>query len=58
DDNMDDDANLVHQDDNTLSWNLVFEAMGGHEPTTYTRRQQNRKRKEPATARGGAKGGP
>ncbi|KAL4343095.1 hypothetical protein AHAS_Ahas11G0044100 [Arachis hypogaea] len=58
DDNMDDDADLVHQDDNTLSWNLVFEAMGGHEPTTYTRRQQNKKRKEPATARGGAKGGP
>ncbi|XLR07379.1 hypothetical protein S83_035317, partial [Arachis hypogaea] len=28
DDNVDDDANLVHQDDNTLSWNLVFEAMG------------------------------
>ncbi|XP_020979181.1 uncharacterized protein LOC110271880 [Arachis ipaensis] len=58
DDNMDDDADLIHQDDNTLSWNLVFEAMGGHEPMTYTRRQQNRKRKEPATARGGAKGGP
>ncbi|KAL4288400.1 hypothetical protein AHAS_Ahas19G0282400 [Arachis hypogaea] len=58
DDNMDEDADLVHQDDNTLSWNLVFEAMGGHEPTTHTRRQQHRKRKEPATARGGAKGGP
>ncbi|XLU20766.1 hypothetical protein S245_056832, partial [Arachis hypogaea] len=58
DDNMDDDADLVHQDDNTLSWNLVFEAIGGHEPTTYTKRQQNRKRKEPAIARGGAKGGP
>ncbi|XLU32325.1 hypothetical protein S245_068391 [Arachis hypogaea] len=58
DDNMDDDADLVHQDDNPLSWNLVFEAMGGHEPMTYTRRQQNRKRKEPATARGGAKDGP
>ncbi|XLS56042.1 hypothetical protein HN51_005797 [Arachis hypogaea] len=51
DDNVDDDADLVHQDDNTL-------IMEGHEPTTNTRRQQNRKRKEPATARGGAKGGP
>ncbi|XLT88990.1 hypothetical protein HN873_010743, partial [Arachis hypogaea] len=58
DDSVDDDADFVHQDDNTLSWNLVFEAMGGHDPTTNTRRQQNRKRKEPATARGGAKGGP
>ncbi|XP_025692958.1 uncharacterized protein [Arachis hypogaea] len=58
DDSVDDDANLVHQDDNTLSWNIVFKAMGGHEPTSNTRRQQNRKRKEPATARGGAKGGP
>ncbi|XP_015969620.1 uncharacterized protein LOC107493055 [Arachis duranensis] len=58
DDNMDDDADLVHQDDNTLSWNLVFEAMRGHEPTTYTRRQQNKNRKEPAIVRGGAKGGP
>ncbi|XLT39640.1 hypothetical protein HN873_070932, partial [Arachis hypogaea] len=57
--NVDDDADLVHQDDNTLSWNLVFEAMGGHEPTTNTRRrQQNRKRKEPATTRGGASSGP
>ncbi|QHO35008.1 uncharacterized protein DS421_9g271920 [Arachis hypogaea] len=28
DDNVDDDADLVHQDDNTLSWNLVFEVMG------------------------------
>ncbi|XLV03096.1 hypothetical protein S245_017433 [Arachis hypogaea] len=28
DDNVDDDANLVHQDDKTLSWNLVFKAMG------------------------------
>ncbi|XLV03352.1 hypothetical protein S245_017689, partial [Arachis hypogaea] len=58
DDSVDDDADFVHQDDNTLSWNLVFEAMGGNDPTTNTRRQQNRKRKEPATARGGAKGGP
>ncbi|KAL4349646.1 hypothetical protein AHAS_Ahas10G0062800 [Arachis hypogaea] len=58
DDNVDDDADLAHQDDNTLSWNLVFEAMGGHEPTTNTRRQQNRKRKEPATIRLDAKSGP
>ncbi|XP_057739693.1 uncharacterized protein LOC130956701 [Arachis stenosperma] len=48
----------ISPDDNTLSWNLVFEAMGGHEPTTNTRRQQNRKRKEPATARLDAKSGP
>ncbi|XP_015932601.1 uncharacterized protein LOC107458900 [Arachis duranensis] len=58
DDSVDDDADLVHQDDNTLSWNITFEATGGHEPTTNTRRQQNRKRKEPEIARGGAKGGP
>ncbi|XP_016164569.1 uncharacterized protein LOC107607097 [Arachis ipaensis] len=37
-DSVDDDADFVHQDDNTLSWNLVFEAMGGHDPTTNTRR--------------------
>ncbi|XLU68069.1 hypothetical protein S245_027122 [Arachis hypogaea] len=57
DDNNMDDADLVHQDDNTLSWNLVFEAMGGHEPTIYTRRQQNKK-KRTCNVRGGAKGGP
>ncbi|XLS46078.1 hypothetical protein HN51_002943 [Arachis hypogaea] len=57
DDNMKDDANLVHEGDNTLSWNLVFEAMGRHELTANTRRRkQNRKRKEPTAPKGGPNG--
>ncbi|XP_057739720.1 uncharacterized protein LOC130956740 [Arachis stenosperma] len=57
DDNVKDDADLVHEGDNTLSWNLVFKAMGGHELNANTRRrQQNRKRKEPTAPKGGPSG--
>ncbi|MED6176260.1 hypothetical protein PIB30_086383, partial [Stylosanthes scabra] len=57
DTDVDDDAgdDLVHESDTTLTWNVVFEAMGGNEPTTNTRsrgQQQSRKRKEFATGRG------
>ncbi|XLV01044.1 hypothetical protein S245_015381, partial [Arachis hypogaea] len=45
DDSVDDDADFVHQDDNTLSWNLLFEAMEGHDPITNTRRQQKKKKR-------------
>ncbi|XLS77442.1 hypothetical protein HN51_061667, partial [Arachis hypogaea] len=56
DDNVEDDAGLVHESDNTLSWNLVFESMRGDEPTTNTRRQQNRKGKQPVALKGGPSG--
>ena len=43
DDDIDGSNHLVHDDDDTLDWNMVYKASGVGEPRTYTR---SKKRKE------------
>ena len=46
DDDIDGSNHLVHDDDDTLDWNIVYKASGVGEPRTYTR---SKKRKESST---------
>ena len=46
DDDIDGSNHLVHDDDDTLDWNMVYKASGVGEPRTYTR---SKKRKESST---------